>query len=82
MRDLIEYFIPTFILLAIIFAAFVFVANLWDRHRCDAYSETTGRETKYIHFDGCYINTSEEWLTKKEYLAVLVAREGLKSQFK
>jgi hypothetical protein len=50
-----------------------------SKRTCNNYSEIKGLETKYRHFDGCYININSEWLTQAEYSQIIIAREGLKA---
>lgn len=43
--------------------------NMWDEYQCKSYHQVTGRQTKHVSFDACYIeNESGEFMTKKEYL--------------
>lgn len=53
--------------------------NYIEAYSCGKYSEATGRDTKWVFMDDCYIQAGGEWLQKDEYRAVVVARDGLRA---
>ena len=79
-RDFAAVFIPELIIFSIVLGAVFLFANYAYEYSCNKYEEATGRETKWVFMNDCYINTGEHWLQKDEYLATVVAREGLQSE--
>lgn len=65
---------------AMFFVMVAVVVQTFSNYQCKKYEDVTGRETKYVWFAGCYIDSGNGWLTDEEYKAVLVAREGLRSR--
>lgn len=80
MRDFIDFFAPVLLFAVIIIGGVVFLGNYWEAYRCRQYTEITGRETKWVFLDTCYIYTGDDWLRRDEYAAVSTAREGLQSK--
>ena len=80
MREFIDYWLPLIAFLGISLGVVLFGVNFWQEYACGKYAEVTGRETKWVFMHECYINTGADWLKKNEYVAVLVAREGLQSR--
>ena len=79
MRDFFVIFGLCFLLIVVILAAILFGINYWERYACGKYQDVTGRETKWVFMNDCYINTGSDWLKRHEYAAIIVAREGLKN---
>lgn len=59
--------------------AVVGVVDVMGRHTCSNFQEITGKQTKWVFFDTCYINHNQEWFRYDEYKARAIASEGLKS---
>lgn len=86
MDDIVVFFkeimipiIIAFIILTItIIVPVAFIDNYHRKFQCDNYEIATGRETKWFHFDDCYVNAGDVWLTLSEYRAAIIAKEGLK----
>ncbi len=76
-RDFLEVFLPFFVIASFLFGGMALAFNYWYSYSCGKYEDVTGRQTKWVFLDECYINTGNDWLRKDEYAAVLVAREGL-----
>jgi len=55
-------------------------ANAYIRYQCEKYAQITGKDTRYVEFDSCYIKTSEGFQRWDEYKARAVASEGLKAK--
>lgn len=73
-----EMVLHVFIFLAIILIPTATIINLFNQRSCNKYQEVTGKQTKFIWFDNCYVETPQNgWLTKGEYGKVIIAREGL-----
>lgn len=77
MRELLEVCGFIWAALAAIFLAVIVPVNFAQQYGCGKYEENTGRETRWAHFDACYINAGDEWLTKEEYKAAKMAKDGL-----
>lgn len=44
-------------------------ADYLSGRSCDIYAEQTGLETKYHHFDSCFVKTPSGWMRWDEYKA-------------
>lgn len=63
--DIMDIIKMSFILLGlsvVLTLVMMFVANEHQGWMCDNYSEVTGRDTKYISWDTCYIKVDDEWI--------------------
>jgi len=76
-RDLFEMFIVMTMALLLISIPAAIGITLLDKHQCSKYAETTGRDTKYVFLDHCYVHSKGRWLTQDEYQAVITAKDGL-----
>ena len=79
MRDFFVIFGLLFLICVGSLGAILFGANYWERYACGKYQDVTGRETKWVFMNDCYINTGSDWLKRDEYAAIIIAREGLKN---
>lgn len=79
MRDFLEWVLLLAIFLSCLSGG-IYGVEYHQRYMCESYQEVTGRKTKWVFMDTCYIKTETDWLTRKEYNSVLVAREGLQSR--
>lgn len=80
MKEIISVLFSSILFITTTTSVVMFSINYWESYICTKYEEATGRETKWIFMDNCYINTGKEWLRKDEYAAVIIAREGLQSR--
>lgn len=55
------------------------LVNIHESYKCSQYSHLSGRQTEWVLLDTCYIRADEEWVSKEEYTATVIAREGLKA---
>jgi len=62
----------------IIFGAIGLLANAFTKYQCEEYSAITGKNTRYVQFDSCYIKTPDGYQRWSEYKARATASEGLK----
>lgn len=62
---------------AVISAPIVVIADTGSRYKCSNYEKTTGKETKYLTLDSCYVKTQAGWQRWDEYTARSIASEGL-----
>lgn len=45
------------------FTLVVLPLNYYHQWQCENYQEITGRESKWVHFDNCYVKTKDdEWI--------------------
>lgn len=66
-----ELTIVTFIIIGI-----TALSNEYVRYQCNQYEEITGKETKYSHFDSCYISTENGWQRWDEYKVRVIAKDS------
>ena len=76
-RDFVEIFMPLCLLFAIVIAGVLLSSNYYDEYTCGKYGEVTGRKTTWTFMDTCYVHSGDQVMTKDEYKAVIIAREGL-----
>lgn len=77
MRELLYALVGFVLVLAAIFAPFVLIAEIASRYQCNNYEEATGKETKYLLLDSCYVKTDAGWQRWDEYKNRSIASEGL-----
>jgi hypothetical protein len=53
------------------------IANAAGSYQCNNYAELTGKETRWITLDACYVKTERGWQRWEEYIARGIASEGL-----
>ena len=80
MDDLLDFTKMVVIPMLIIMGSIFILTNFHGQYACGKYEEVTGRETKWIFIDDCYVNSGDAWLKKDEYAATIIAREGLKAK--
>jgi hypothetical protein len=59
------------------FGALFLVSDQYVQYQCGNYTRATGKETRYMRFDSCYINTESGWQRWDEYKMRAAASEGL-----
>lgn len=59
-------------------AATALFSNFYGGYQCGNYAAITGKETKWLAFDSCYVKTERGWQKWDEYTARAIASEGLK----
>ena len=72
--------ISALVVIGLILGAIVFAADIYGRYVCSNYELLTGKETKWVSFDVCYVKAAEGWQRYDEYKFRSVASEGLKSK--
>lgn len=72
-RDIVKVFSP--FVLSLILLVLVIDRLYW--RDCTIYREKTGRETKWIFLNECYVKTKYGWFTREEYRARITAGDGL-----
>ena len=76
--DLMKFIGVGVVVTGAIIGVVVLIANLYGQHQCNAYSTVTGKQTRYVQFDECYVKTAQGYQRWDEYKARAVASEGLK----
>lgn len=85
MRDFIEFiefFAPFFLIIlsiSLVVGGLMLGANYWESYKCGNYEEVTGKATKWIFMDECYVQTDAGWQRWDEYKDRAIASEGLKA---
>ena len=69
--------IPVLIGLGII-GGVVFGTDAMQARSCAIYTEETGIETKWRHFDECYLKTPSGWMPWSEFKARAITKEAAK----
>ena len=79
LKYFIKCFMPVLILIVLAAALCVLGVGWCEKYSSDQYEKVTGRETKFVLLNECFINDGTNWLREDEYKAGLIAREGLQS---
>lgn len=79
MRDFIEFFAMLFLAIGLLFGGIMLGANYWASYKCGNYEKATGKATKWIFMDDCYVQTDAGWQRWDEYKDRAIASEGLKA---
>ena len=58
----------------------VFVSDSWARYTCANFENVTGKNTRYVAFDVCYIKHDGEWMRYPDYQKTLIARDALSQE--
>lgn len=51
--------------------------NEYIRYQCSNYEIVTGKETRYVNYDACYIKSAQGFERWDEYKGRSIASEGL-----
>lgn len=79
MRYLIELFVTFFLIGGLLFGGLMLGANYWGSYQCENYEKVTGKATKWVFMDECYVQTNVGWQRWDEYKDRAIASEGLKA---
>ena len=66
------------VLFVVVIGTLVGGADLLQSRACGIYTEETGIETKYRHFDECYLKTPSGWMPWSEFKARATTKEATK----
>ena len=80
MRDFIDDFAPLLFAIAafgILSGLICWGSNSYGRYQCTQYEAVTGKQTKWVTLDECYVKTADGWQRWDEYKARATASEGL-----
>lgn len=78
MDDFISFFICVIVLPVAIIGGAVWGADALQARSCSIYTEETGIETKWRHFDECYLKTPSGWMPWSEFKARAITKEATK----
>lgn len=82
MRDFYEMvLLPIAVIAALAMAVIggIFVLSNWyGSYQCGKYEAITGKATKWVTLDECYVQTADGWQRWDEYKIRAAASEGLK----
>jgi len=67
----IELTVSLLVIIALIVGADRFIS-----YTCGNYQDMTGKPTKYVFMDSCYVKTPSGWQRYDEYIARSVTNEG------
>ena len=79
MRDFIEFFATLLLVIGLLFGGIMLGANYWESYKCGNYEKVTGKATKWIFMDECYVQTNAGWQRWDEYKDRAIASERLKA---
>lgn len=68
--------------IAVCFGGVALICNSIGSYSCSNYEEITGKATKWVTLDSCYIKTEGGWQPWEEYEVRIIASEGLKGEYK
>lgn len=77
MLELLRVLLVSILCLAAILTPIIIVADIGSRYACNNYEKTTGKETRYLLLDSCYVKTDTGWQRWDEYKNRASASEGL-----
>lgn len=77
--DLVQFLGVILCIVALLFVLIVAGSNIYGEYKCNQYEKVTNRQTQWVLLDTCYIKTDDHWLTHEEYVATVIAREGLEA---
>jgi hypothetical protein len=77
MRDLIELFCMMAVVMLVGIVLVVGPSNWHGSYQCRKYETITGKATKWVPLDECYVQTADGWQRWDEYKLRAVASEGL-----
>ena len=75
--DFIKFVFMMSIGIGMLVGGIMILGNVHGQYTCDTYQEITGKPTKYVNFDVCYIKTEAGWMRYPEYKARWTAHQGL-----
>lgn len=79
MRDFLEWLGSFFLIIVPALVLAAAVIEITGRYQCGNYQEVTGRKTKWVVLDSCYVETDRGWQHWGEYMQRAAASEGLSS---
>lgn len=79
LADFFELLAPVFLFLLIVAVGLSLLLDYHYSYQCGNYQKITGKETKHVFMDACYIATSDGWQRWDEYKIRAAASEGLKA---
>lgn len=65
--DSISFTFAVFLPFALIAACSLCLLNWHDQYQCGSYQDVTGKNTKFVQFDSCYVETKYGFQRLDEY---------------
>ena len=78
MSDFFAIVVIPIVLLGVILGGTVWGVDAMQARSCAIYTEETGIETKWRHFDECYLKTPSGWMPWSEFKARVITKEAAK----
>lgn len=78
MSDFTAFFLIVILMPATIIGGAVWGSDAMQARSCAIYAEETSIETKWRHFDECYLKTPSGWMPWSEFKARAVTQESTK----
>ncbi len=66
---------PFILGVALLFTGIALAADAMGRYTCSNYTEITGKQTRWVTLDECYVKTTNGWQRWDEYKARATASE-------
>lgn len=79
MSDLIACLVFMLICVGALFGIVFAGSHYYGKYQCANYATITGKETRWVAFDACYIQAEAGWERWDEYKLRAAASEGLKA---
>lgn len=67
MNDFLAFVCVPALALGALSGALIEGANAFGQYQCQQYEQITGRPTKYVQFDECYVQRDGKWMRWDEY---------------
>jgi hypothetical protein len=78
MSDFMPFFLIVILMPSSVIGGVVWGSDALQARSCAIYTEETGIETKYRHFDECYLKTPSGWMPWSEFKARAMTKEAAK----
>lgn len=70
-----EVISPVAVIASLVLGLVIGAGEIYDRYQCGNYGEMTGKKTKWVALDACYIQTASGWQRWDEYKARATTNE-------
>ncbi len=77
MSDFLGFFLPLGLIVVFVISGCVALSDVTGRYQCRNYEIVTGKPTRWVLLDNCYIQTDKGWQHWEEYKLRAAASEGL-----
>jgi hypothetical protein len=66
---------PVAVIASLVLGVAFGLGEIYGRYQCGNYGEMTGKKTKWVALDACYIQTASGWQRWDEYKARAITNE-------